>query len=248
MGMGPAPATEKFLARPPRLEDRRHRRDRAERSLRRPGHRRAAPAWAAGRDAEHVNPHGGAIALGPPAGASGARLALTAINALENAGKWRQTRGRHHVHRGGAGHRGADRTRLGAPRDQGQSAGWREGQGLRPRPRHGRCPPTPHAPRGLWDPFHFVVRLPGPHRHRRRDPGSPDQPRNAPPLTATNERVPRGRPGGGSKGQRPPWWGPGAEPFGLPAIPPIAPGPEARYRPALVRGRSGSAAPSGEPR
>ena len=37
-------------------------------------------------DAEHVNPHGGAIALGHPLGASGARLALTAVNALEEAG------------------------------------------------------------------------------------------------------------------------------------------------------------------
>ena len=34
-------------------------------------------------DAPHVNPHGGAIALGHPLGASGARLALTAVNALE---------------------------------------------------------------------------------------------------------------------------------------------------------------------
>jgi 3-oxo-5,6-didehydrosuberyl-CoA/3-oxoadipyl-CoA thiolase len=37
-------------------------------------------------DAEHVNPHGGAIALGHPLGMSGARLALTAINALETLG------------------------------------------------------------------------------------------------------------------------------------------------------------------
>ncbi len=37
-------------------------------------------------DAEHVNPHGGAIALGHPLGASGARLALTAVNALEERG------------------------------------------------------------------------------------------------------------------------------------------------------------------
>src|SRR5690606_23415955 len=36
-------------------------------------------------DAEHVNPHGGAIALGHPLGASGARLALTA--ALELAAR-----------------------------------------------------------------------------------------------------------------------------------------------------------------
>jgi len=37
-------------------------------------------------DAEHVNPHGGAIALGHPLGMSGARLALTALNALETDG------------------------------------------------------------------------------------------------------------------------------------------------------------------
>jgi 3-oxoadipyl-CoA thiolase len=34
-------------------------------------------------DAEHVNPNGGAIALGHPLGMSGARLALTAVHALE---------------------------------------------------------------------------------------------------------------------------------------------------------------------
>ena len=37
-------------------------------------------------DAEHVNPHGGAIALGHPLGMSGARLALTAVHALETRG------------------------------------------------------------------------------------------------------------------------------------------------------------------
>ncbi len=37
-------------------------------------------------DADHVNPHGGAIALGHPLGMSGARLALTAVNALEQSG------------------------------------------------------------------------------------------------------------------------------------------------------------------
>jgi 3-oxoadipyl-CoA thiolase len=37
-------------------------------------------------DAEHVNPHGGAIALGHPLGMSGARLALTAAHALEARG------------------------------------------------------------------------------------------------------------------------------------------------------------------
>jgi 3-oxoadipyl-CoA thiolase len=37
-------------------------------------------------DAEQVNPHGGAIALGHPLGMSGARLALTATHALEKRG------------------------------------------------------------------------------------------------------------------------------------------------------------------
>lgn len=37
-------------------------------------------------DAEHVNPNGGAIALGHPLGASGARLAITAVNQLHRTG------------------------------------------------------------------------------------------------------------------------------------------------------------------
>ena len=37
-------------------------------------------------DAEHVNPHGGAIALGHPLGMSGARLAMTAVSAMEVRG------------------------------------------------------------------------------------------------------------------------------------------------------------------
>jgi 3-oxoadipyl-CoA thiolase len=36
--------------------------------------------------AEHVNPHGGAIALGHPLGMSGARLAMTAVHGLEQRG------------------------------------------------------------------------------------------------------------------------------------------------------------------
>jgi 3-oxoadipyl-CoA thiolase len=39
--------------------------------------------------AEHINPHGGAIALGHPLGASGARLAMTAVHGLEIRGGWR---------------------------------------------------------------------------------------------------------------------------------------------------------------
>ena len=37
-------------------------------------------------DAQHVNPNGGAIALGHPLGASGARLAITAVNQLHRTG------------------------------------------------------------------------------------------------------------------------------------------------------------------
>jgi 3-oxoadipyl-CoA thiolase len=37
-------------------------------------------------DAEHVNPNGGAIAVGHPLGASGARLVTTALNQLETSG------------------------------------------------------------------------------------------------------------------------------------------------------------------
>jgi 3-oxoadipyl-CoA thiolase len=37
-------------------------------------------------DADHVNPHGGAIALGHPLGMSGARLALTAVHGLHKRG------------------------------------------------------------------------------------------------------------------------------------------------------------------
>jgi acetyl-CoA acetyltransferase len=38
-------------------------------------------------DAPHVNPNGGAIALGHPLGASGARLATTAMYQLRRTGK-----------------------------------------------------------------------------------------------------------------------------------------------------------------
>ena len=40
-------------------------------------------------DAEHVNPNGGAIAVGHPLGASGARLLATALNQLERIGRTR---------------------------------------------------------------------------------------------------------------------------------------------------------------
>ena len=56
-------------------------------------------------DAEHVNPNGGAIALGHPLGMSGARLALSA--ALELADRGAAPGGRDHVHRRRPGHRRA---------------------------------------------------------------------------------------------------------------------------------------------
>ncbi len=61
-------------------------------------------------DAAHVNPNGGAIAIGHPLGASGARLVTTALNQLEKTvGSLRSV---HHVHRRGPGHRHGDRARL----------------------------------------------------------------------------------------------------------------------------------------
>ncbi len=81
MGMGPAPATQRLLERAGiKLADI---------DLIELNEAFAAQGLAVMRqlglpdDAEHVNPHGGAIALGHPLGMSGARLALTAVNALE---------------------------------------------------------------------------------------------------------------------------------------------------------------------
>jgi 3-oxoadipyl-CoA thiolase len=81
MGMGPAPATEKLLARLGlKISDI---------DVIELNEAFAAQGIAVLRqlglpdNADHVNPHGGAIALGHPLGMSGARLALTAVNALE---------------------------------------------------------------------------------------------------------------------------------------------------------------------
>jgi 3-oxoadipyl-CoA thiolase len=84
MGIGPAPATQKLL-------------DRMGLKIRdidviELNEAFASQALAVLRqlglpdDAEHVNPNGGAIALGHPLGASGARLAMTTVNALETMG------------------------------------------------------------------------------------------------------------------------------------------------------------------
>ena len=84
MGIGPAPATRKLLARLGL--------DIGAIDVIELNEAFAAQALAVTRqlgladDAPHVNPHGGAIALGHPLGASGARLAMTAVNALEKLG------------------------------------------------------------------------------------------------------------------------------------------------------------------
>src|SRR6516165_3809147 len=84
MGIGPVPATQKLMAR---LQQKIGDYDLIEIN-----EAFASQSLACLRqlgladDAEHVNPHGGAIALGHPLGMSGARLALTAAHGLEERG------------------------------------------------------------------------------------------------------------------------------------------------------------------
>lgn len=84
MGIGPAPATLKLLEKNKLALD--------DIDLIELNEAFASQALAVLRqlglpdDAEHVNPHGGAIALGHPLGMSGARLAMTAVSALEARG------------------------------------------------------------------------------------------------------------------------------------------------------------------
>ena len=84
MGIGPAPASEKLLARLELAID--------DIDVVELNEAFAAQGLAVTRqlgladDAEHVNPNGGAIALGHPLGMSGARLITTALNALEERG------------------------------------------------------------------------------------------------------------------------------------------------------------------
>ncbi len=100
MGLGPAPASEKLMARLGLsigdfdvIELNEAFASQALAVLRRLG----LPD-----DAAHVNPNGGAIALGHPLGMSGARLAATATLELERGGGRRALV--HDVHRRGAGH------------------------------------------------------------------------------------------------------------------------------------------------
>ena len=84
MGMGPLPATQKLLAKTGLAI--------ADVDVIELNEAFASQALAVTRglgladDDARVNPHGGAIAIGHPLGASGARLAMTAVNALETLG------------------------------------------------------------------------------------------------------------------------------------------------------------------
>jgi acetyl-CoA C-acetyltransferase len=84
MGIGPAPATQKLLAKTGRGI--------GDIDLIELNEAFAAQGLAVLRmldvpdDAAHVNPNGGAIALGHPLGMSGARLVLTAVNQLHRSG------------------------------------------------------------------------------------------------------------------------------------------------------------------
>ena len=84
MGIGPAPASEKVLEKVGLTI--------GDMDVVELNEAFAAQALAVTRqlglpdDADHVNPHGGAIALGHPLGASGSRLVLTAVNQLHRTG------------------------------------------------------------------------------------------------------------------------------------------------------------------
>ncbi len=87
MGFGPAPATEKLLVRSGfTMGDLDHielNEAFAAQAL------AVTRAWGLADDADHVNPNGGAIALGHPLGMSGTRLALTASIELGDFGRKR---------------------------------------------------------------------------------------------------------------------------------------------------------------
>jgi 3-oxoadipyl-CoA thiolase len=84
MGMGPVPATQKLLAR---LQLKIGDFDLIELNEAFASQSLAClRQFGLADDAEHVNPHGGAIALGHPLGMSGARLVMTAAHGLQQRG------------------------------------------------------------------------------------------------------------------------------------------------------------------
>ena len=110
MGIGPAPATRKLLARNGKTLDKV--------DLIELNEAFASQGLAVLRelgvadDDPRVNPYGGAIALGHPLGASGARLVTTA--SASDARRQGADGPLHHVHRCGAGNRAASRAGLSA--------------------------------------------------------------------------------------------------------------------------------------
>ena len=84
MGFGPAPATRKVLAKAGLTLAQMDVIELNEAFAAQALGRHARPGTA--DDAAHVNPNGGAIALGHPLGASGARLVTTALYQLHRTG------------------------------------------------------------------------------------------------------------------------------------------------------------------
>jgi acetyl-CoA acyltransferase len=105
MGIGPAPATQKVLALTgltlEQLDVIELNEAFAAQGL------AVLRSWACATTIPRVNPNGGAIALGHPLGASGARLATTAVNQLHK--HRRPLCAVHDVHRRRPGHRGHPR-------------------------------------------------------------------------------------------------------------------------------------------
>ena len=128
MGFGPAPATRKVLAKTGLAI--------GDMDVIELNEAFAAQALAVTRDlgladdAAHVNPNGGAIALGHPLGASGARLVTTALYQLR--AHRRPLRAVHDVHRRRPGHRAHHRARV----DE-----WRVSSGGQGRPKRPTAPP-----------------------------------------------------------------------------------------------------------
>ena len=106
MGIGPAPASQKLLARLG-LDDRRHRRDRDQRGLRRPGACRAAPARASPTMPRTSTRTAARSRSAIRSACRGARLALTATEELHRTR--RPLCALHDVHRRRPGHRDGDR-------------------------------------------------------------------------------------------------------------------------------------------